>query len=317
MANSKRLAVLLGMACGLLFTQNVTAQYKADHLPGFTGLQPGTQAPPGLYVGDLLYVYPTSTIKDNNGNKINHDGSITSVLDGIVVATTTNFKFLHGNYGTQVVLPFVKNRLQYNSFDSNPSMAFTDMIYSPVVLGWHFKRADANFLYNIYMPTGRFKAGATDNTGMGMWAHELAGGTTVYLDSKRTWHAGAMFSSEFNTQKSGEDLKVGTTGTVEWGVGKTLYKKVGGPIPMITNLGVVGYSQFKMSNDSGTAIPLLLRGLKDNVSAIGPEINTFIPKPRLSLLFRYEPEYTAKNRTQGQMFLFSITWAAKSFAHHP
>jgi hypothetical protein len=39
------------------------AQYKGDDIPGFLGLQSGTQAPPGLYVGNVVWVYPTDTIK--------------------------------------------------------------------------------------------------------------------------------------------------------------------------------------------------------------------------------------------------------------
>lgn len=32
------------------------AQYKGDHIPGFLGLESGSQAPPGLYVGNVVWV---------------------------------------------------------------------------------------------------------------------------------------------------------------------------------------------------------------------------------------------------------------------
>jgi hypothetical protein len=32
------------------------AQYKGDHIPGFLGLEIGSQAPPGLYVGNVVWV---------------------------------------------------------------------------------------------------------------------------------------------------------------------------------------------------------------------------------------------------------------------
>jgi len=51
----------------LIFAPDSQAQYKGDHIPGFLGLESGTQAPPGLYVGNLVWVYPTSTIKDDTG----------------------------------------------------------------------------------------------------------------------------------------------------------------------------------------------------------------------------------------------------------
>ena len=72
-------------------------------------------------------------------------------------------------------------------------------------------------------------------------------------------------------------------------LGKTFYKKVGGPIPTIMNLGMAGYAQFKITGDSGSDIPPALRGFKDRVFALGPEFNIFIPKPRLTFLIRYGP----------------------------
>jgi hypothetical protein len=66
-----RAALFGAILCVLGCAVTSSAQYKGDHIPGFLGLESGTQAPPGIYAGDLLWIYPTSTIKDNNGNKVN------------------------------------------------------------------------------------------------------------------------------------------------------------------------------------------------------------------------------------------------------
>ena len=294
------------------------AQYKGDHVPGFAGLESGTQAPPGIYIGDLVWIYPTSTIKDNNGDRVsNGSASLTSSLDVILGSVVTNYKILGANYGTQIALPFIKNEIQLNSLNVSSSFAFSDMIVSPIVLGWHLKQADVTTGYNLYLPTGQFSATGTGNTGLGMYGNELTLGSTVHLDKTHSWNAAANFGLEFHTSKKDEDITVGDMGTIEGGLSKTFYKKVEGPIPMITNVGLAGYSQFKITGDSGSGIPLILQGYKDRVFALGPEINTFIPKPRLTLLFRYEPEFGARNRAQGQTILFSIAWVAKSLAKHP
>ncbi len=73
------LAILLGPLC-------THAQYKGDDIPGFLGLSNGTQAPPGLYLGSLAWVYPTDTIKDNNGNSVTLPGSLTSAAEIILVS---------------------------------------------------------------------------------------------------------------------------------------------------------------------------------------------------------------------------------------
>jgi len=299
----------------LIFAPNSQAQYKGDHIPGFLGLESGTQAPPGLYVGNLVWVYPTSTIKDDTGNSINLPGSLTSTAEIILVNVVTNYKLFGANVGGSVAFPFIKNRIQLNSFDVNTSFAYTDMFVG-ATLGWHLKRADITAGYNLYIPTGNFTQGGTDNTGLGMWGNELTIGTTVYLDQKRLWNAAANVALEFNTNKSGTNIHVGDLATLEGGLGRTFYKKVSGPIPMIMNLGVAGYAQFKVTGDSGSDIPPALRGHKDRVFALGPEFNIYIPKPRLTFLVRYEPEFGARVRTQGQTIVFSIAWVARAFVKH-
>jgi len=292
------------------------AQYKGDHIPGFLGLSSGTQAPPGLYLDNLVWVYPTSTIKDNTGNSINLPGSLTSTADIILVSAVTNYKLFGANVSGSAAFPFIKNRIQLNSLNVNTGFAYTDMFIG-ASLGWHLKRADITAGYNLYIPTGRFSQGGTDNTGLGIWGNEFTIGSTVYLDHKKSWTIAANFGLEFHTDKSGTNINVGDLGTVEGGVGKTLYKKVSGPVPMIMNLGVAGYAQFKVTGDSGSDIPPALRGYKDRVFALGPEFNIYIPKPQLTLLARYEPEFGARNRAQGQTIVFSIVWVAKSLAKHP
>jgi hypothetical protein len=292
------------------------AQYKGDHIPGFFGMESGTQAPPGLYVGNIVWVYPTSTIKGNSGREINLPGSLTSTAELILLSVVTNYKLLGANLGASAAFPFIQNRIQLNSLNVNTGFAYTDMFVG-ASLGWHFKRADITAGYNLYIPTGRFSQGGTDNTGLGIWGNELTIGSTVYLDQKRLWNAAANFGLEFHTDKSGTNIQVGDLGTVEGGLGRTFYKKVSGPIPMIMNLGIAGYAQFKVTGDSGSDIPPALRGFKDRVFALGPEFNIYIPKPRLTFLARYEPEFGARVRTQGQTIVFSMVWVAKSLVKLP
>jgi len=292
------------------------AQYKGDDIPGFLGLQAGTQAPPGLYLANVVWVYPTSTIKDNSGNAIHLPGSLTSTAEIVLVNVVTNYKLFGANIGASAGFPFIKNRIQLDSLDVNTGFAYTDMFLG-ASLGWHLKRADITAGYNLYIPTGRFSQGGNDNTGLGQLGNEFTIGTTVYLDPKRLWSAAGNFGLEFHTDKSGTNINVGDLGTIQGGVGRTFYKKVSGPVPMIMNVGVAGYAQFKVTGDSGSDIPPALRGFEDRVFALGPEFNIYIPKPRLTFLVRYEPEFAARVRTQGQTVVFTIGWVVKSFEKPP
>lgn len=287
------------------------AQYKGDHIPGFTGLQSGTQPPPGLYVGSLVWIYPTSTIKDSNGNSVTLPGSLTSTAPMILFNAVSNLKLFGGNVGASVAFPFIANRIQFNSLTLRSGLAFTDMFVGATV-GWHLKRADITCGYNLYLPTGTYSLSSTDNSGLGMWGNEFSLGGTYYPDHKEMWNAAATFFIEFNSVKGDTDIRPGDLGTVEGGFGRTFYKKVSGPTPMIMNLGAAGYAQWKITNDSGSQIPPALLGFRDRVFALGPEFNIYLPGPRLTLLARYEPEFGARVRTQGQTIIFSIVWTAKS-----
>jgi len=293
------------------------AQYKGDDIPGSLGLQSGTQPPPGIYAGNLLWVYPTSTIKDNQGNQVNQRGSLTSTLDGIVVSGVTNWKFLGANYGASVVIPFISNRIQLNSLNVNSGFAFTDMIITPVQLGWHRPRADFIAQYNLYVPTGKYSQGGNDNTGLGMYGNEFQVGSTLFLDDQKQWNLSGNFGLEFHSDKRGTDINVGDMATIQGGLGKTYYYKTDGPIPRIMNLGVDYYAQFKITGDSGSDIPPALRGYQDRVFGLGPEFNIYFPKPRLIFLVRYEPEFAARVRTQGQTIVFTVAWTAKSLVKLP
>ena len=150
------------------------AQYKGDRIPGFLGLDSGTQAPAGLYVGNVVWVYPTSTIKDNSGHDVTLPGSLTSTAELILLSVVTNYKLFGAHLGGSAAFPFIKNRIQLNLLDVNTGFAYTDMFIG-ASLGWHLKRADITAGYNLYIPTGRFSQGGTDNTGLGIWGNELTG----------------------------------------------------------------------------------------------------------------------------------------------
>lgn len=48
--------ILWSCMIGTVFLLVSESQYKGDHIPGFLGLESGPQAPPGLYVGNVVWV---------------------------------------------------------------------------------------------------------------------------------------------------------------------------------------------------------------------------------------------------------------------
>ena len=79
--------------------------------------------------------------------------------------------------------------------------------------------ADAIAGYTVFIPNGRYTDGADNNTGIGMWGHELQFGSTVYLNEACQYHAAALFSFDFNSKKEDSETKVGNVMNIEGGVG--------------------------------------------------------------------------------------------------
>ncbi len=310
------MAVVSLMVLGL--SGNAWAQLKGHYLPGFTGLDNGTQPPPSIWVGAPLYIYPTDTIKDGNGQSIGGQPEITVAFTGVSVAAVTNVKVFGASYGFQAIpIDFMRARLETNSLDVPGSWGFSDIWIAPVWLGWHHPRSDVVASYSFFAPTGEWEFLGRDNSGLGMWSHDFQVGATVHLDSVKKWTTSVLGTYEIHTHKRDTDIQVGDIFTIEGGTGRAFYEKVSGTaLPRIINLGVVYYAQFKVTSDEGPE-PILAALDKDRVFAIGAEANMFLPKAKLQLTTRLLPEFGARTRTQGLTFLFSIGYQARSLVRQP
>ena len=298
------------------------AQYKGHYVPGFTGLQNGTQPPPGISVALPIYFYTTDDIRDDDGNSLGANPRVNVTFIGPVLAWVTNVKVLGGNLGGAVTpIDFIKSRLEGNSLDVPGSFAFSDIFVEPIQLGWTKPRADFTFGYSLFMPTGKWEQGGSDNAGLGMWSNLVQGGTTFRLDTNQEWTLSALGSYEIHSHKKDSDIKVGDIFTIEGGLGKNFIKAEmvdGKPVPsLITSVGIAYYRQFKITSDKASIATPLLEGAKDRVYAVGLEANVIVPKSSMVYGLRVEPEFGARNRTQGWTFLLTIGYELKSLVKAP
>jgi hypothetical protein len=310
------------LAAAVIFraSRPAEAQLKGHYIPGFSGLDNGTQPPPGLSLALPVYVYPTDTIKDDNGNDFAAHPNITASFFGLGLLAVTNARILGANVGAQIIpVAFVKSRIESANLDVPGSFAFTDLFVQPLWLGWHCTRADFTLGWGFFAPTGKWEPRGDDNSGLGMWSNDFQAGTTIHLDENQLWTTSLFATYEIHSHKEDTALKVGDILTIEGGTGRAFYKPVEGtPIPQIVHVGIVYYGQFKVSADEGP--PLLsdlFAGRKDRVFGVGVEGNIFLPKAGLLLGLRVVPEFEARNRTQGITILFTAGWSFKSFMKMP
>ena len=297
--------ILLSFVCFLGHSQ-----LKGGHILGAMGLQSGTQTPENtLSVYVPGYFYSASSLRNANGDKAIVNPDINMFITGVGASYVSDFKILGANYGATVLVAFASNRIQGNTLDSKTSIALTDAYIVPVQLGWHNKRADFVFSYQIYLPTGKFEMGASDNSGLGMFMNEFSAGTTLFFNDKKTVHFSALASYEINGKKKDTDIKTGDLLSIEGGLGKTFYMmNPEKTAPKgILNAGLIYYLQYKVTNDQ---IPVPVFGTietnKDRVGGIGAEINYFHIGCSTSAGFRWIAEVEAINRFQGNTFFLTL-----------
>ena len=299
-------------AAGLAAAVSVSpayAQLNTQHIKGTVGLKSGSQAPEGVYfIAPLFYDYNADAVRNNSGDKLPGDVSLNSVAYGAGVSVVTKKKLLGGTYGFQVLFPVgANNRIQGTEIGANPGAGLTDSVISPLTLGWHFKRADATAGYTLFVPTGRYSDGASNNTGLGMWGNEFAVGTTVYLTKTRQYHAATLATFDVQSKKEDSETKVGNTMNLEGGMGGDFLK--GG-----ITAGLAYYASFKLSDDHIEGFPdILIRG-KNKVFALGPEVQLVLARKHTIYGFlkvNYQWETYARTTTQGSELTILATFLLK------
>jgi hypothetical protein len=284
------------------------AQLNTQHIKGTTGLKAGSMPPPHTYIPALYYVYRTDTVKNANGDSLPLTAKLTSHAYGLGIFVVTPRKILGGNYAYEILFPVgANNRIQGTEIDKNPGAGLTDSVISPIQIGWHFKRADAIAGYTLFVPTGRYENGASNNTGFGMWGNEFSVGTTVYLNEAKQYHAATILTFDIQSKKEDSETKVGNAMNLEGGVGGDFLK--GG-----LTVGLDYYASFKVSDDHIEGFPdILIRG-KNKTFGLGPEVQLALAKGGTLYGFlkvNYQWETYARVAPQGSELTVLATFLMK------
>ena len=315
--------VTLGAAVSLtvLLPVPARAQLNGSHTLGDYGVQSGTQPLAGFYASLFSYRYGTDTIRNADGKPItlspDSPGSVGLTALAPILSYVSKSKALGANYGVLVVIPLANGSLEAPAFGLTQTIGtgFGDVLFRPVDLGWHTKRADVDAGLQFYAPTGRYDTGATDNIGKGMWTYEPFVGTTVYLDEKRTFSVATTAFWEMHGKKKDSDVRVGHIVSLEGGTGKSF--RGGGLV-----IGAAYYAQWKLTRDTLKTFTLpdgrpVSAGpeAKHQVFGIGPDVT--LPIATKTTLFalvnvRYLWETGARLKTQGSGLLLTATFPVPS-----
>jgi len=279
------------------------AQPDAHYVPGIEGILCATLPPPGFYFRDYNVFYQAGQLNNGAGN------AIPGVFQAITYANVpraiwiTDAKFLGGYVGGDVVVPLVYTDLHVNNVYRNSNFGLGD-IYVEGTLSWHPGQFDIGAAVGINMPTGA--SGQPTSAGLGYWGPQLTLGATYYFDPAKTWAISLLNRYEFNSEDRDDhaiDATPGQAWTLEYGLSKT-FKDVCPAIKKM-ELGVAGYYQQRITKSTGDEPYAGLAFPYSRVAAAGPEINVDFPFVTTSL--RYNYEFMAENRAQGQTVTLTLT----------
>ncbi|HRI03191.1 MAG TPA: transporter [Pyrinomonadaceae bacterium] len=284
----------------ILLVANVTiAQERGQYIPGFRGLNPAEQPGAGFTYLNFFYWYPTSTLKDRDGSKANTNFDLDLVADINLFAYTPKKKFLGATYTASIAIPVMNAAITLPKIGANTATgaSFGDIYIEPLSLSWAFKKGKVRAAYGFMPPSGAKRV--TSN----YLGHQISFGGTYHPDKHGLWQISAHSVWELHHKKRNEDVKVGNNVTFEYGVGKTFVKNMGA---QIYQLGLVGYAQMQLTQDTGTAVVPFNVGAKDRVFAVGPEFDVILPKKKINFFVRVLPEFGARSRTQGVTVMTGI-----------
>jgi len=277
--------------CSLLVTAGLFCQAQNHYPAGVEGIKGASLPPPGFWFRDYNYIYFSDYSKPVQTAPKSFD--LFANVQAPRLVWITNQKLLGGNFGMDVIVPFVYQDLDVTGFRGN-DFSLGDIFVEPITLSWHLKeRFDLAFGYGLWLPTGDYNKTDPISPGKGFLTYMLTGGLTVFTDEEKTWSMSALGRYEISHEQNQTTITPGHYFTIEYGLAKTIKKTI--------EAGLVGYVQAQTTASSNT------KKSKDSVVAVGPEVTYAIPKLGMGASFRYLYEMGAKNRTEGQAFNITIT----------
>jgi hypothetical protein len=291
--------ILLAIGLLILVAPVALAQQETSHYPpGAEGLKAASLPPPGTYLKWYNVVYTADTLKDRHGKDVPADLNVNVFATVPRLIWMTEAKFLGADYGMDVAVPFLNVDLKVGAAGINDStFGLGDVLYEPVVLGWHFDQMDIGAAAGIWMPTGDFDPSSPVNAGKGFYTGMFTLGSTFYFDEEKTWHLSALGRYETNSQKQGINIRPGDDFHIEWGFGKSL-------TPACT-IGLTAYTHWQVTDDTGSAVTYDA-SVHDRFFSVGPEILYFHEPAKMFFSTRYQREFGAFDRTEGHNIVVSL-----------
>ncbi len=274
----------------------VHAQDTSHYPAGAEGIKAATLPGPGKYLKWYNFYYQANTLRDPSGNRVPNGFDVDVFATAPRLIWITDKKVLGADFGMDILVPLIYTDIEIPGAGLNEShTGIGDIFVEPIVLGWHKERYDLAFAAGFWAPTGDYDTTSAANAGKNFWTGMFTLGATTYLDCDKTWSVSALGRYETNSERDRIAVRPGDDFHIEWGIGKNINK--------VWDVGVSGYCHWQVTQDSGAASTSTAR---DRFYSIGPEVQYFCEPASMIFALRYQWEFEARDRPEGNNLVFSI-----------
>jgi len=289
----------------LLMAPSAHAQDLGHKLPGVIGLDAARIPQPGLYLVNRVVDYSADELRDRTGREIPiEDLELRGLANGSGVSYTTRLSQQKPlSLTLSAAAPIA--RLTLNIHD-RPEASFdrfglTDVYIQPLRLGWRGQQFDAVGAYAVYLPSGRSPLAGVQGLSSGHITHQFAAGGSVFADKSRKVFATALSSYDINLRKRGVDITRGDTFQIQGGAGISRLRQW-------LEIGVATCALWEVRDDRGADLTPLLKGARDRVFGLGPEVAVTLKPIRSQLRVRYEWDMGVRSRPQGNILVVGFNY---------
>ncbi|MEE9472725.1 MAG: transporter [Acidimicrobiia bacterium] len=293
--------ILLSVVVLALAAASADAQQPiSGNYPGGAvgGMKAAMIPPPGSFLlenGTLFY--NTREFVDGSGETIPTETS-NVVANRTIFGYATPWKILGGNYLAAVILALANAPLRPQP-DSERDFQLGDLVLQPFALGWNHGTVHTQFAYNVWLPTGRFNAGASNNVGKGLYSHMLSYGATWLQDEQNPWAVTATLRYEFVGKQKDTDIEPGDVLILEVAAGKEVARGF--------DLGLTGYYMTQTTEEKGSAPGT--DTTRYRAAGLGPELSWRPSRlPGFQVALKSYFEFAARNTSQGVFTVLSLAY---------
>ena len=256
----------------------------------------GALPPPGTYFKNYLTYYTASEFKDNKGHDLIPDFKLKVVADVLRFVHVTNYKFLGADWAVQAVIPVVYQDVTLGGW-SDDRFGLGDIIVDPIVLGWHSKNIHVTAGLDIYIPVGSYNEDRLANLGRNYWTFEPVLGITYLSDCG--FELSTKFMYDFNTENDDTNYESGQEFHFDYTIGYHVNKQWA--------VGIGGYYYYQTTEDEKNGVKQSSDGFEGRVFSIGPVVQ--YGYKNMSFTLKWQPEFEARNRPEGDKFWFNLAYA--------